>query len=80
MIRAALSVTLCAAALAVGAGTASIQVRNYEGAAELDRLTRESEWNLRRCSGLRVELERFEFDLAAEQTRRSSELNALSLR
>jgi len=80
MIRAALSVFLCAAVLAIGATTAGVQVQNYEDAAELDRLTQESEWNLRRSSGLRVELERFEFDLAAEHTRRSGSLTALSLR
>jgi len=80
MIRAALSVLLCASTLAVGALTATVQVGNFEAAAELDRLTRESEWNLRRCSGLRVELERFEFDLAAEQTRRDADLTAMSLR
>jgi hypothetical protein len=80
MIRAALSVFLCAAVLAVGAATAGVQVQNFEDAAELDQLTWESEWNLRRCSGLRVELERFEFDLAAEQTRRAGELTAPSLR
>ena len=80
MIRAALSVFLCAAVLAVGAATAGVQVQNFEDAAELDQLTWEAEWNLRRCSGLRVELERFEFDLAAEQTRRVGELTAPSLR
>ena len=80
MIRAALSAFFCAAALAAGAATANVQVGNFERAAELDRLTRETEWNLRRCSGLRVELERFEFDLAAEQTRRVAELTAPSLR
>ncbi|MDB2576250.1 hypothetical protein N9Z54_03480 [Planctomycetota bacterium] len=80
MIRAALSLLSCAAVLALGAATAGVQVENYEDAAELDRLTRESEWNLRRSSGLRVELERFEFDLAAEHTRRYGELTALSLR
>ena len=80
MIRAVLSVLLCTAVLALGAATAGVQVENYEAAAELDRLTRESEWNLRRSSGLRVELERFEFDLAAEHTRRFGELTALSLR
>jgi len=80
MIRAALSVFLCAAVLAVGAATAGVQVQNFEDAAELDQLTWESEWNLRRCSGLRVELERFEFDLSAEHTRRVGELTAPSLR
>ena len=61
---------MSAAVLAVGTSTALIQVENYEAAAELDQLCDEAEWNARRCSGLRVELERFEFDLVAEQTRR----------
>lgn len=70
MIRRLLAVLLGGATLAVGAATARVQVDNYAVAAELDRLSDESEWNARRCSGLVCELERFEFDLEAEQTRR----------
>lgn len=70
MIRRALALSLSASVLAAGATTALIQVDNFEAAAELDQLSDEAEWNARRCSGLRVELERFEFNLSAEQTRR----------
>ena len=61
---------------AAGAYTSTVQVDNFEAAAELDRLSQEAEWNARRCSGMRVELERFEFDLDAEQTRRFGRVSA----
>ena len=76
MIRPALALSMSAAALAAGATTSFVQVENFAVAAELDRLSREAEWNACRCSGLRVELERFEFDLDAEQTRRSGRVTA----
>lgn len=72
MIRRTLAVFLAFSTLAVGAATSLVQVDNFAEAAELDRLSGESEWNARRCTGLRCELERFEFDLEAEQTRRLS--------
>ena len=46
MIRAALSVLLCAAVLAVGAATAGVQVQNFEDAAELDAIAVEAEERL----------------------------------
>ncbi|MEM9382651.1 MAG: hypothetical protein AAGB93_22045 [Planctomycetota bacterium] len=70
MIRRALALSMIVASVSAGTATSLVQVDNYEAAAELDRLSREAEWNARRCSGLRVELERFEFDLDAEHTRR----------
>lgn len=76
MIRRSLAFFLSAAALAAGTATSLVQVDNFACAAELDRLCREAEWNARRCSGLRVELERFEFDLDAEQTRRIGRVTA----
>lgn len=69
MTRFALGTVLWGAALALAAVTALVQVENYSAAAELHRLVDETEWNARRCSGLVPELEGFEFELCAEQTR-----------
>lgn len=76
MIRRALALSMSAATLTAAAMTSQLQVENFELAAELDRLSQEAEWNARRCSGLRVELERFEFDLDAEQTRQRGRVAA----
>lgn len=69
MTRFFLGAALWSGVLALGAVTALVQVNNYDQAAELDRLVDETQWNTRRCSGLVPELERFEFELAAEHTR-----------
>lgn len=69
MTRFSLSAALWAGVLVVGAITAIVQVQNFKDAAELDCLVDETQWNLRRCSGLTSELERFEFELSAEHTR-----------
>ncbi len=70
MTRFSLGAALWGGVLALGAVTALVQGRNFQDAAELDRLVDETEWNLRRCSGLTSELARFEFELSAEHTRR----------
>lgn len=70
MIRLVLGFAFTSLALGLGARTACVQVENFQDAAELDRLMDEAEWNARRCSGLNPELEKFEFDLTAEHTRR----------
>ncbi len=69
MTRFCLGAALWTGALVLGAVTALVQVRNFDDAAELDRLVDATQWNLRRCSGLTSELERFEFELSAEHTR-----------
>lgn len=69
MMRRVLSVALCGLTLGVAIATSFVQVDNFEAGAELHRLSEESEWNSRRCSGIQAELERFEFDLSAEHTR-----------
>ena len=73
MIRSTLGLSLGVFALAIAVKTVQVQVRNFEVGAELDRLEVESEWNARRSSGLISELERFEFELEAQQTRGTSE-------
>jgi hypothetical protein len=70
LIRRALALCLSVSTFAAGAYTSTVQVDNFGAAAELDRLSQEAEWNARQCSEMRVELERFEFALEAEQTRR----------
>ncbi len=73
MVRKALGLTFSIFAMAIAAKAVQVQVDNFELAAELDRLEVESEWNARRSSGLISELERFEFDLEAQQTRGTGE-------
>lgn len=73
LIRNTLGISLSVFAFAIATRTVQVQVENFELAAELDRLEVESEWNARRCSGLRSELERFDFDLEAQHTRGTSE-------
>lgn len=79
MIRLVLGFSLSGVTLALGAHTAFVQVENFEVAAELDRLADAAEWNVRRCSGIKPELKKFEFDLTAEQTRRLRD-GAVSMR
>jgi hypothetical protein len=69
IIRNTLGLSFCIFALAIAVKTIHVQVGNFALAADLDRLEVESEWNARRSSGLISELERFEFDLEAQQTR-----------
>lgn len=71
-IRTSLGLSFSVFALAIAVKTVQVQVRNFELGAELDRLEVESEWNSRRSSGLISELEQFEFDLEAQQTRGTS--------
>ena len=72
MIRNTLGLSFSIFALAIAVKTVQVQVSNFEVGADLDRLEVESEWNARRCSGLISELERFEFELDAQQTRGAS--------
>ena len=70
MTRFSLGAALWGGVLALGAITALVQGQNFQDAAELDRLVDETQWNLRRCSGLTSELTRVEFEFSAEHTRR----------
>ncbi|MDA1264398.1 MAG: hypothetical protein O2816_04890 [Planctomycetota bacterium] len=67
MTRLVLAVLLASAVLGVGLYAASVQSRNYQRGAELDRLQRESEWHLRQSSGLRAQIERMDFALCVQQ-------------
>ena len=66
MTRLVLSFSISSAVLAIGLFAAWVQSRNFSRAAELDRMQRESEWYLRRTSGLRAQVERMEFALRVE--------------
>ncbi len=78
IIRNTLGLSFGIFALAISIKTIQVQVGNFELGADLDRLEVESEWNARRISGLISELERFEFDLEAQQTRGTSEEQPLT--
>ncbi|MEE8467183.1 MAG: hypothetical protein V3T22_01930 [Planctomycetota bacterium] len=67
MTRLVLSFSLSSAVLVLALVAASIQSRNFASAAELDRLQRASEWNERRITELREQLQRFEFELCVEE-------------
>lgn len=67
MTRLVLSFSLSSAVLVAALVAASFQSKNFARAAELDRMQRESEWNERRITGLREQLQRFEFELDVEQ-------------
>ena len=67
MTRLVLSFSISSLVLALGIATAWLQSRNYSLAADLDEMQDECEWYERRISGLRVQLERFEFELLTEQ-------------
>lgn len=67
MTRRILSLSVSSAVLATGLWAARVQSQNFARAAELDRLQRESEWYLRRASGLRARVERMEFALRVQQ-------------
>jgi len=62
------------AVLVLALVAASFQSRNFARAAELDRMQRESEWNERRITGLREQLERFEFELDVEENPKQESL------
>ncbi len=67
MTRLVLSFSLSSVVLVLALVAASFQSRNFASAAELDRLQRESEWNERRITELREQLQRFEFELSVEE-------------
>ena len=66
MTRLMLSFSISSAVLALGLFAAWVQSRNFARAAELDRMQRESEWYMRRSSGLRAQVERMEFALRVQ--------------
>jgi len=65
--RLVLSFSVASAVLAVGLSAAFVQSRNFERAADLDRLQRESNWYLRRSTGLRARTQRMDFALRVQQ-------------
>lgn len=67
MTRIVLSVLLGGAVLGVGLVAAHVQSRNFARAAELDEMQRQSDWYLRRSTGLRARIERMEFALRVQQ-------------
>ena len=67
MTRLVLSFSISSAVLAIGLLAAWIQSKNHARAAELDRMQEECEWHERRISGLREQLERFEFELTVQE-------------
>ena len=73
MTRLVLSFSISSLVLALGIATAWLQSRNYSLAADLDEMQDECEWYERRITGLRVQLERFEFELLTEQNPSSND-------
>ena len=69
MTRTVLSVSISAGVLLLGLFTSWVQSVNFARAADLDRLQRESEWCVRRVSGLRAQAEQLEFALRVQQNR-----------
>lgn len=67
MTRLVLSFSISSAVLILGLATAWIQSSNYDRAADLDGMQEELEWFERRSSGLRDELQRFEFGLHVQE-------------
>lgn len=67
MTRAVLAISISAGVLLLGLVTAWVQSVNFARAANLDRLQRESEWCVRRVSGLRAQTEQLEFALRVQQ-------------
>ncbi len=67
MTRTVLSLSASAGVLALGLLTAWIQSVNFARAADLDRLQRESDWCVRRASGLRAQAEQLDFALRVQQ-------------
>ena len=68
MTRVVLSFFVSGLVIVLGGFTSFVQSANFAQAAELDRLQREIDWNLRRTSELREVLERFAFDPSASET------------
>ena len=66
MIRTALSFFVSGLVLALAVVVARQQARNYERAAELDRLQTEAQWLERECTELSADLQRLEFACEAE--------------
>ena len=79
MTRLVLAVLLASAVLAVGLYAAWIQSRNFHRAAELDRMQRESDWYLRRSTGLRAKIERMDFALRVQQNASEEERAGITM-
>ena len=73
MTRLVLSFSISSLVVALGVATAFVQSRSYALAADLDEMQEECEWYERRITGLREELERFEFELRVEENRLPTE-------
>lgn len=73
MTRLVLSLSVSSAVLVVGLLAAFVQSRNFARAAELDRLQRESDWYVRRTTGLRARTQRMEFALRVQQNQDSEQ-------
>lgn len=79
MTRLVLSLSVASAVLAVGLSAAFVQSRNFARAAELDRLQRESDWFLRRTSGLKARTQRMDFALRVQQNQDSEERAGIAM-